>query len=166
MTPGLGPLFAQPTRACPVAAAMALLIAQVQDQVGRTEKLARFLAFHAAHPEVYRAVERFALEAAQARARSERKSHRYGVRMVWERVRWEVHVAMTHDAEFKLNDHLHALYSRLFLLHHPEHADLFELRKLRREGHGQFQPSGAPLAEPWEARAPMPAPPRAFEMCA
>lgn len=128
-------LFARPPTAT---AALAQLVADVVDQVGHTQKLLAFLSFHAMHPEVYVLVERFALQAHRARSRDEvtrlGASPHYGIRMVWERVRWEVAIETARTDAFKLNDHFHALYARLFLLHHPECAGLFALRRLHREG--------------------------------
>lgn len=90
---------------------------------------ARFEAFHAAHPEVYRMLLRFARQYVQATGRS-----KVGIRMLWERMRWEVHIAGLPDKneDFKLNDHYHSRYARL-LAREPDLANAFELRELRAE---------------------------------
>lgn len=89
--------------------------------------LARFAAFHAEHPEVYAALVRLARI---ARARGAR---RVGMRLLWERLRWEIVVeglGVGGDG-FKLNNNFVPHYARLIATNEPELAELFELRRLR-----------------------------------
>ena len=80
-----------------------------------TSKLyAEFLAYHEANPRVYELVKRFASEAIAARHR------RFGIAMIWERVRWEVMVKRTAPIVKMPNNH-RAYYARLWLEDHPEY---------------------------------------------
>jgi hypothetical protein len=109
-----------------LAAAVTELSRQVVEEVGPTRKLAAFLRFHADNPHVYRLLERFTVEAAA-------KRKRFGIRVVYERARWYLAFETTTGDDYKLNDHHHALYARLLMLHHPELTGLFELRRLHEE---------------------------------
>jgi hypothetical protein len=86
----------------------------------------QFEEFHARNPEVFALLERFTQEAV------DRGRKRLGIRMLYERVRWEVYI-QTEDAnsDFKINDHYHSRYVRRLIKVHPEWEHLFELRKLR-----------------------------------
>lgn len=89
---------------------------------------AAFETFHAAHPEVWRLFERFALEALRSDG-----SRRIGARMVWERIRWESRVAVDLPGDKpKLNDHHVPYYARLFLQTHSHLGPVFETRALGR----------------------------------
>lgn len=85
----------------------------------------RFVEFHAAHPEVYSDLVRFAYEARR------RGWQRIGIRLLWERVRWERGPHEIGSDGFALNDHLHALYARKIVAEHPDLDGLFEFRRLR-----------------------------------
>lgn len=87
---------------------------------------AQFEEFHRKNPQVYRWLEYFTAQAV------ERGKHKLGIRMLWERVRWEVYMS-TDDpsSEYKINDHYHSRYVRLLVSEHPEYKDLFEMRRLR-----------------------------------
>jgi hypothetical protein len=88
----------------------------------------RFERFHAANGWVYEALKKL-VEQYVARGRK-----RIGIRMLWEVVRWNYHMATTDPAsEWRTNDHYHSRYVRLLIERHPEWADLFELRRLRAE---------------------------------
>jgi hypothetical protein len=86
----------------------------------------QFEEFHAANPMVFELLERFTQQAV------DRGRRRIGIRMLWERVRWEVMLG-TEDmnSDYKINDHYHSRYVRLLISTHPEWETLFELRKLR-----------------------------------
>lgn len=91
----------------------------------RSDLEAAFLAFHRANPEVYRLFVRFALEAARA-GRS-----RFGARMIWNRIRWFTDVETKESSGLKLNNNHTPYYARLFARDYPEHALLFETRRVR-----------------------------------
>jgi len=85
----------------------------------------RFEEFHNAHPEVYAYLLTLCLE---LRGKGFR---RYGIRSLWERVRWHFQVEKDLGADFKLNDHFHSRYARRIVQNHPELNGFFELRELR-----------------------------------
>ena len=85
----------------------------------------RFEKFHGENPHVYRLVCRFVDELIAAGCL------RAGIKLVWERIRWEMIISTRRDDDFKLNNIFHAHYARLWLDDHPEHPEFFELRKLR-----------------------------------
>jgi len=82
--------------------------------------------FDERHPQVYKLVERFALEAAAREG-----CNRIGIGAIWERIRWYIHVESDTRENFKLNNSYRAYYARRFLRDHPEHQGLFETRRLR-----------------------------------
>lgn len=81
--------------------------------------------FDVEHPQVYALVCRFALEAVAAGRR------RVGIAAVWERIRWHFDVETDPANRYRLNNSFRAYYARRFAREHPEHADLFETRRLR-----------------------------------
>jgi hypothetical protein len=84
-----------------------------------------FEKFHQEHPEVYDTLVRFAREW----QRSGRQN--CGIKMLWERVRWELSLGSTDEDEFKMNNNFHSRYVRLICKQEPELAGMFELRKLK-----------------------------------
>jgi hypothetical protein len=78
-----------------------------------------------AHPELFALVCRFALEAVRAGRR------RIGIAAVWERIRWHFDVERDPSSSYRLNNSFRAYYARRFAAAHPEHAELFETRRLR-----------------------------------
>lgn len=84
----------------------------------------RFNEFHAANPHVYDALVRYAREALRAGA------PRIGVKLIWERMRWDVTVTHRFN-DFKLNNDFTSRYARLIAQNEPDLAALFETRKLR-----------------------------------
>ena len=85
----------------------------------------RFEVFHKDHPEVYSYLLGLCLE---LRGKGFK---RYGIRSLWERVRWHFQVEKNLGADFKLNDHFHSRYARRIVEQHPELDGFFELRELR-----------------------------------
>jgi hypothetical protein len=83
---------------------------------------ARFAEYHAANPQVYAALRRFALDARRA-GRS-----RMSINMLHERVRWYTTVEAVQD-EFKINNNWRPFYARLLMELEPELAGFFETRK-------------------------------------
>ena len=85
----------------------------------------RFIVFHRSNPRVYAILCRLAR---QAMAHGKK---RIGIRLLWERMRWELWIETRSDDEFKFNDHYHSRYVRLMIEQEPDLANLFELRRLR-----------------------------------
>ena len=86
-----------------------------------------WMSFHAAHPEVYRMFERFALEGVAA------GMELLGAKAVWERLRWETAVAARRPdgTAFRLYNNYTAYYAREFMARHPEYPEVFATRKVR-----------------------------------
>lgn len=84
---------------------------------------ARFLAFHAANPQVYEEFKRFAFQAIAHGASS------LSSKFILERVRWESMIT-THGGGFKINNDFTSRYARLFAKDFPAHADKFEFREV------------------------------------
>ena len=86
----------------------------------------RFEDFHRDNPVVYELLVRFARELHN----SGRK--RSGIRMVWERMRWEIAVnTVDRSSKFKLNDHYTSRYARLIMAREWDLRDFFEVREIR-----------------------------------
>jgi hypothetical protein len=85
----------------------------------------RFEAFHKAHPEVYAYLLALCFE-----LRGKGREH-YGIKSLWERVRWHFQVEKQLGEEFKLNNNFHSRYVRLILRDYPELDGFFELRVLK-----------------------------------
>jgi hypothetical protein len=59
---------------------------------------------------------------------------RYGIRTLWEILRWEATTGVVRVAEdFKLNDHYTSRYVRLIIETRPDLSGMFEMRELRSE---------------------------------
>ena len=86
----------------------------------------RFRRFHEQYPEVYQMLRHFAYEWRAA-------GHgRCGIKMLWERVRWEVGIeGLPGTEDFKLNNNYHSRYARLLMRREPRLAGFFETRELR-----------------------------------
>src|SRR5438045_9464256 len=68
-----------------------------------------FWQFHRANPGIYQLLCTYARQAVKA------GRGRFGIRMIWERVRWYVLVETTDPTGIKLNDHYHSRYARLLM---------------------------------------------------
>lgn len=87
---------------------------------------ARFAAFDAAHPEVYRLFVRFAREL-KARGHAHGSSD-----AILHRVRWETGANTERDGGFKINNNFSSRYARkLAAEFSAEFADFFEFRSLK-----------------------------------
>jgi len=86
----------------------------------------RFEAFHSLNPGVY--VELQAL-ARQVQARGYVK---FGIRPLWERLRWENMMVTDPNSAYKLNDHYKEFYSRM-LMREAEFTGLFTTRRSRAD---------------------------------
>ncbi len=83
-----------------------------------------FWRFHRDNPRVY---ELLVMYARQAVAAGRRK---FGIRMIWERLRWYVLIETQDPTGLKLNDHYHSRYARLMMLQEADLEDMFETREL------------------------------------
>ncbi len=90
----------------------------------------RFRRFHQAKPNVYDVLLRLARQALAAGERRGVQQPRLGIRLLWERMRWELWVD-TDEQLPKLNDHYISRYARLLVEQHAELEGLFEFRELR-----------------------------------
>jgi len=81
-----------------------------------------FWQFHHDHPEVYAELRLLAL-----RLRDRGHGH-YGIKALFEVVRFERAMLMTDDDSFKLNNNYSALYARLLMKEEPRLKGFFELR--------------------------------------
>ena len=88
----------------------------------------RFLEFHAKHPEVYAALSRFAHQWRDRKG----PDARLGIKMVIERVRWELSLGAK-DETPRLNNNHSAFYARLLMAQEPALAGIFFLKKQRYE---------------------------------
>jgi hypothetical protein len=83
-----------------------------------------FQKFHRANPEVFRRLERGALEWASSAPK------RIGVKRLIENLRYSaIQLDDSFWNEYKLNDHNTALYARLLIHRHPRLAGIIELRR-------------------------------------
>ena len=84
----------------------------------------RFQQFHEENPDIYERLKALALH-----ARTRGKA-RLGIRLLWERMRWDLTVE-TYDAnsDYKLNDHYTRFYARLLMAQEPALEGLFEIRE-------------------------------------
>lgn len=85
----------------------------------------QFERFHLAHPEVYKVLVHLARTALAAGAKH------LGMKMLWERLRWEYVVGEQNAADYKLNNNHTSRYARLIMENEPDLAGLFETRELR-----------------------------------
>jgi hypothetical protein len=81
-----------------------------------------FVAYHRSNPELWKAFERFALEAAN-------RGKRIGAKAIMERVRWEAEIER--GDEFKVCNSYTAYYARIFAAKHPRFSELFEFRNIK-----------------------------------
>lgn len=85
-----------------------------------------FWDFHFQHPEVYEHLLLFAREWRSRRG----DGARLGIAMLFERVRWELHLQLGDDIP-KLNNNHRAFYARLLMERHPELDGMFSLSQQR-----------------------------------
>ena len=88
----------------------------------------KFLEFHAKHPEVYSALSRFAHQWRDRKG----PDARLGIKMVIERVRWELALG-ARDESPRLNNNHSAFYARLLMAQEPALEGMFMLKKQRYE---------------------------------
>lgn len=100
------------------------LVENVRLKIGHSLILRRFLAFHHNNPRVFDLLLRFAREIQHTNRR------RFGMKALFERVRWELALTTTEDTGLKLNNNYTAYYARLLALFDPSLADFFTTRAL------------------------------------
>lgn len=86
----------------------------------------RFEAYHARHPEVYNLLVRMARAAQQ-------RGQRFGIKALFEIVRWQRYVERDEGAAWKLNNVFTAWYARRIMEQEPDLQGFFETRELRSE---------------------------------
>jgi hypothetical protein len=87
-----------------------------------------FIEFHVKNPEVYAQLVRLAR---QWRAAGKAK---LGIKTLFEKLRWEWHVAGLTDSDgYKLNNNFTALYARKIMKNETDLDGLFEIRSLASE---------------------------------
>lgn len=85
---------------------------------------ARFEEFHKANPLVYELLVRFARQ-----LKATGREH-CGIKLVWERMRWEIAMTTRDPEGFKLNNNYHSRYARLVMAQEPDLAEFFHTRQL------------------------------------
>lgn len=90
---------------------------------------AAFLRFHAEHPEVYAELVRV------ARRLRAQGWDRFGVKTIWEVVRYRGMVGDLRSGRPKLNNNFTAYYARLIMEREPDLADVFKTRALAVPSH-------------------------------
>jgi hypothetical protein len=90
-----------------------------------------FNEFHEENPQVYKSFEEQALKAI------EKGRKKLSAKLIINWIRWN-EVLRTSDENFKINDAYQAYYARHFIKLHPEHSEIFNLRKLRNEEEGAY----------------------------
>lgn len=84
-----------------------------------------FDEFHASNPEVYAELVKLARQVKTAGFK------KFGIRMIWERMRWSFTVEQVKRVdgdEYKFNDHYTPFYARLIMAQEPDLCGLFEVR--------------------------------------
>ncbi len=87
-----------------------------------------FRKFHRENPEVYRELRALALELL------DRGRRRYGMKGLFEIVRWRRALRVSDDDGFKLNNNFTAFFSRILMHNEPTLAGFFALRESIADG--------------------------------
>lgn len=98
-------------------------IVPVGRKYGSIEK--RFRRFHRLNAHVYTALVMLAREYRKAT-----KRERVGMKMLWEKLRYEFGVRTTEKADYTLNNDFTPYYARLISRREPDLCDAFEFRAL------------------------------------
>lgn len=91
----------------------------------KAEREAAFLAFDEKYPEVFERLKSMAL------ALKARGFEHYGLRALWEAMRYDLSVKTT-GKQYKLSDHMPPYYSRKLMAEVPELDQFFEIRERRK----------------------------------
>lgn len=78
----------------------------------------KFWQFHVENPQVYRLIKQFANEAKNS------GRTRFGIQMIWERLRWYTTIETT-DHQFKLCNNHCSCYARLLMIDDPSFQTFF-----------------------------------------
>lgn len=84
----------------------------------RPHIVAKFWQFHKENPRVYELIKQFAYQAKNS------GRQRFGIKMIWERLRWYTTVETT-DEQFKLCNNHHSCYARLLMIEDPSFEKFF-----------------------------------------
>jgi hypothetical protein len=84
-----------------------------------SETYAKFLAYHKANPDIWKAFRDYALQAARARKR-------YSAKTIMERIRWDREI--TTRGTFKISNSFTSYYARAFVRAFPQHGHLFRFK--------------------------------------
>lgn len=84
----------------------------------------RFETFHSNNPKVY---DKLVELSRQAKAKG--FSH-YGIRTIWELMRWHFEVVEQQDGLYYLNDHFHSRYARKIMENEHDLDGFFHIRRL------------------------------------
>jgi len=90
-----------------------------------------FNRFNEDNPHVFESFQEEALKAI------ERGRKKLSAKLIINWIRWN-ELLRTSDKNFKINDAFQSYYARHFIELHPEHAGIFEMRKLRNEVSGPY----------------------------
>jgi hypothetical protein len=88
---------------------------------------ARFAKFHNDNPQIYSLLRRFSLSAKNA------GMHNYGMKAIFERVRWHVDVETKTRDGFRLSNDYTSRYARLLEREEPQLRGFFNMRPLRSQ---------------------------------
>jgi hypothetical protein len=85
----------------------------------------KYRIWKATHVQVFALFDKFALQILA-------HNRRFGIALLQERVRWEIHTTWAEDAEgYKINNNYRAYIARDLIAAHPGLAPLIETRKIR-----------------------------------
>ena len=90
-----------------------------------------FVKFNAENPHIFNAFEEQALRAI------DKGRKKISAKLIINWIRWN-ETLNSGDLNFKINDAYQSYYARLFITKYPQHAEIFELRKLRNEEAGPY----------------------------
>lgn len=90
------------------------------------ETVEKFLDWHKANPEVWKAFESVAMDVINT------GSKKWGAKAVVEVARWKLRIERRQD--YAVNNNFTAYYARIFALKYPQHADFFEFREVKGLG--------------------------------
>lgn len=112
----------QPSLFTPDAYGSAIVTAPAESESTIQE---RFEKFHQEHPEIYAALVELAWTWKRA------GQTKCGIKMLWERLRWEMGMRRRPGEEFLADNNFHSRFVRLLCEREPDLAGMFELRELR-----------------------------------
>jgi hypothetical protein len=87
----------------------------------------RFDKFHRDNPQIYNLLRLFSISAKNA------GFHNYGMKAIFERVRWHIDIETKHSDGFKLSNDYTSRYARLLDREEPQLRGFFNMRSLRSD---------------------------------